>query len=148
MLCVDRALRADSAHNVQACARQILGFDPVELPHYYLSDPLCKWNTEPICRVSDTELRYKYKYENCKDQWFLDAFTVDPKDLAEIERGIWLRGKAQPINVSLAENASVMGMPTMMVYIAAHPKFGTSRSTLPKAAGRRHSRATAIGQRI
>lgn len=55
--------------------------------------------------------------------WFIDAFTIHPRKLNDLVRGIWLKGKRQPVQTS-SITISDSDLPSVMVYIAVHHLYG------------------------
>lgn len=62
---------------------------------------------------------------NGMNQWWVDAFSVDPSAMVEGLTGLWCRGTPQPIRNTKLENASVGTLPLILVYIAVHQQYGT-----------------------
>lgn len=68
---------------------------------------------------------YMWQPTNGEDQWWIDAFTVDPSKMLEGMTGLWETGIPQPVTRTRLENASVGTLPNITVYIAVHPTHGT-----------------------
>lgn len=71
----------------------------------------------------------RWRPENVHKTWFIDALTIHPKKLNDLVRGIWERGKRQPVQTS-AITVSDTDLPSVMVYIAVHCDFGV-RAFIP-----------------
>lgn len=63
--------------------------------------------------------------EHFANQWFIDAFTVDPDELLKDRTGIYPRGRPRFVQQCDLINASVGSLPKVQVYIAVHQDFGT-----------------------
>jgi hypothetical protein len=95
----------------QSCAKQILGMLPREWPSWVPRSlqPLGNWFWNP---------------DNSKNQWFIDAFTIDPTGMLRKVTVIGMRGVAQEAVENPMANASIGSVPKIMVYIAVHAKYG------------------------
>lgn len=63
--------------------------------------------------------------KNGKQQWWIDAFTCDPRALGQAMAGIQFKGDPIPVAQNDVLNAAVGRLPVMLVYIAVHEQFGT-----------------------
>lgn len=115
--------------NVQACANQILGNTDVVFPPQ-LKD-ICNGKFHYLYsrkRQATGEVmagrKHKWKPANGYEQWWVDALTVDPSHMLG-GTGLWEHGRPQPASCTPLENASVGSLPAIMVYLVAHPEFGT-----------------------
>jgi hypothetical protein len=59
------------------------------------------------------------------EQWWFDAFTVDPAKLVHDLQIVWEAGTPQPVLSCKLENKSVGTTPRVLVYIGVHAKYGT-----------------------
>lgn len=76
----------------------------------------------------------------CK--WWIDALTIDPKVLLEDQDVIAQRGLERMVIECDLANASLGSVPSVMVYIAVHPVYGT-KVFFPKHGmkrGKKHAR--------
>ena len=78
---------------------------------------------QPRCFNSAYE--YKWKPTNAHNQWWIDAFTCDPRVLWKGMKGVQFVGDPAPVAQNDILNASVGRLPVMLVYICVHPKHGT-----------------------
>lgn len=130
-------------YSVQACARQVLGLEDVNWPAYYHefdcqhcchAHGACTGygliNNEHVCLPPAPA---RWAHERGYNQWFIDAFKIDPAKLMEEEYGIWERGVEQPVQEVSVHNASPGSVPTLTAFIAVHAKLGT-RIYFPKLA--------------
>lgn len=103
---------------MQNCAKQVLGRQPVTFPQFYKTEP------EALrCFVPGYEFLWNPKWS--ENQWWIDAFTCDPRLLGRAFKCIRFRGDPPPVQQNDILNASVGRLPVMMVYIAVHQEFGT-----------------------
>lgn len=120
---VRRTKKLRDSKEVQACARQALGLDPVQFPKMYAKDPALM----ALPNIRDAhEPGYEYywspdHYKNC---WFCDALTIDPSELLADDKGIWERGTPQPVCQRRLENANIGSLPKILLYLAVHPDHG------------------------
>lgn len=98
----------------------MLGLVPVVFPAGYHAPWL-----QGVCQHLIGKKDYFWDHSNGFNQWWIDAFTVDPQKLLNGMSGLWEHGRPQPVVKTDIENASPGKLPTVMVYIAVHPKFGT-----------------------
>lgn len=109
---------------MQACAKQILGLNYVQFPPQLRK--ICNGKFSYL--YPDQHGRggrpHKWRHEFGKNQWWIDALTIDPSHMLG-GRGLWEKGKPQPVCSTALENASVGSLPAVMVYLAAHPVHGT-----------------------
>ena len=105
----------------QACAKQCLGLLPATIPPCY-QDPYCK-NTWDYMFKPDFSFTWNPDFAH--NQWWIDAFTVDPSKLILDMKGLWEHGTPQPVVSTRLENASLGTLPKIMVYMAVHPEFGS-----------------------
>lgn len=103
---------------MQACARQVLGRDKVTFPGFYRSEP-------EAARCFKDNYAYMWNPKNARNQWWIDAFTCDPRVLWEGMKGIQMHGNPAPVAQNDILNASVGRLPVMLVYICVHPIHGT-----------------------
>lgn len=106
---------------VQACALQVLGQQPVVFPECYKD----AWLQGLYKHLFNEDYNFMWKHENGFDQWWIDALTVDPHKMLEGMSGLWEHGRPQPVTTTYLQNASPGSLPSVMVYLAVHPKFGT-----------------------
>ena len=59
------------------------------------------------------------------NQWWVDAFKVDPSQMLEEMQGLWEYGTPQPVTKTQLENANIGTLPSICVYIAIHEVHGT-----------------------
>lgn len=111
-----------AATRLQDCARQLLGHIPVQYPAYHFEAGAA--GLYAAQRTRARELPFYWNPEFFQNQWFIDAFTVDPSDIVMDRKGICVMGEAPPIMESQLVNVSVGGLPKVMVYIAVHQKHG------------------------
>lgn len=104
---------------LQRCALEVLGFLPVVFQPCYQD----AWLRGEYASLQDTA--YMWDRVNGRDQWWIDAFTVDPTKMLEGMTGLWETGIPQPVIRTRLENASVGTLPNITVYIAVHPQHGT-----------------------
>lgn len=113
---------------MQACAKQILGRMDVEFPSFLKE--ACKGRFKYLLSqkrgrgAATPGRRHRWKHENGFKQWWCDAFTVDPSHMMGGE-GLWEHGQPQVVTSTALENASVGSLPSVMVYLVAHPTHGT-----------------------
>ena len=118
-------------HYVQACAKQVLGLEPVafdlEAVAYDTVGLYTRLRVDPPFQHIYDLNKYKLVWNPAwgGEQWWFDGMTIDPSMLLTDLRGIWEHGVEQPVTVTKLENASVGTLPKVMVYIAVHAKFGT-----------------------
>jgi hypothetical protein len=96
----------------------VLGDIPVEFPLCYQE----AWLQGEYMNLPDD---YYWDPKNGKEQWWIDALTVDPSKMLEGMTGLWEHGVPQPVTRTRLENASVGTLPIISVYIAVHPEHGT-----------------------
>jgi hypothetical protein len=94
----------------QQCAEEILGLRERSYKPFLNGNSLCS--------------PFTYSEKNLEHTWFIDAFTMDPGELASCCQGIWQRGVPQPAWENSLKNLSAGSCPTMLVYLAVHPKHG------------------------
>ena len=61
--------------------------------------------------------------DNVFKTWFIDGFTIHPRQLADLLHGIWERGRTQPVQ-SAYWDTSDTDLPSVLCYIAAHHEHG------------------------
>ena len=109
---------------MQACAKMLLGQQPIEIPAFYhAADAPCKHAVACLKEPGRPPLYWHPDF--FEDQWFIDAFTVDPHELLDDRTGIWPRGVERPPQQCNLVNASLGSLPKVQVYIAVHQQFGT-----------------------
>lgn len=109
---------------MQSCARQVLGEQPVEFPEMYKS--ICNGMYAYLFSSQDHDARQMiWSHTYGLNQWWIDAFTVDPSRMLEDMQGLWEHGTPQPVTRTKLENANVGTLPSISVYIAVHPTHGT-----------------------
>lgn len=106
---------------VQACAKQCLGRQPVVFPDCYKAPAV----RDTWRHLFEPGFNFLWKPEWAKEQWWIDAFTIDPSQLLHDMRGLWEHGIPQPVMATAMENASIGTLPKILVYIACHQEFGT-----------------------
>ena len=127
---------------LQACARQVLGKEDVAYPAYYYEDE-CKHCCHEhgactgygVVDHNGTPLaaHTRWNHDRGYNQWFIDAFKIDPVKMMEEEYGIWERGVPQPVQEVSVAGASPGSVPTLTAFIATHARHGT-RIFFPKNA--------------
>ena len=100
------------------CAKQVLGRRPVDFPSFYKTERAAK-------RCFAPGYRYMWDPKNGQQQWWIDAFTCDPRALGQAMSGIQFKGAPPPVAQNDILNASVGRLPVMLVYIAVHQTYGT-----------------------
>lgn len=81
---------------MQACAKQVLGQQPITYPPFYKQGPCAEaWSF-----VCDPGYQMFWKPELGQNQWWIDALTVDPSKLLEDMKGLWEHGTPQPVQES------------------------------------------------
>jgi hypothetical protein len=68
--------------------------------------------------------------DNSDNQWWVDAFTIEPTSLLTHSTVISKRGMKQDAVENPVANASVGTMPKVMVYIAARSAWRVCQPTL------------------
>lgn len=107
--------------DVQACAKQCLGRQPVVSPDCYKSAPA----KDAWQHIFQPDFTYFWDPEWAREQWWIDAFTIDPSMLLQDMRGLWEHGIPQPVMATAIENASIGTLPKILVYMACHQEYGT-----------------------
>ena len=97
---------------LQECAKQVLGLKDVTFT------PTRAIHQQP-------ESGYRWDPLNGQEQWWIDGLTVDPSNLLENMKGLWIHGEPQPVTSTKLENASIGSLPKVTVYIAVHAEHGT-----------------------
>ena len=103
---------------MQNCAKQVLGRQAVTFPSFYKTEDGAKRCFAP---------GYQYMWDpiNGKQQWWIDAFTCDPRALGQQQKAILFKDSPAPVAMNDMLNASVGRLPVMLVYIAVHQHYGT-----------------------
>lgn len=94
---------------------------PVVFPPCYQD----QWLQQQFSYLDDKDYKCFWEHPRGLEQWWIDAFTVDPHKMLLGLTGLWEHGTPQPVTSTRLENASVGSLPIITVYIAVHPKFGT-----------------------
>lgn len=120
--------------NVQACAKQILGKEPVQFPirlrkicngkFSYLFPTEAKPGTPEADQPKREPRPHTWNHALGYKQWWIDALTCDPSHMME-GTGLWEHGRPQPVSCSKLVNAKPGSLPCVMAYLAAHAKHGT-----------------------
>ena len=117
---------------MQDCAKEGLGKQDITFPSFYqqpasFAEPMPTGAAFSPARdlFGANAKKRRWDMRNTKDQYAIDAFTVDPCVVCKRFRGIRFGNMPRAVSQNAALNASVGQMPTMLVYITTHPKFGT-----------------------
>lgn len=103
----------------------LLGQIPVEYPEFYFKPDAPRLTRLAAQRARGRPQPFYWHPNFHKNQWFIDAFTVDPSDIVTTRKGLWIRGLPQPIMEGVMVNKSVGTAPKVLVYIGVHHDFGT-----------------------
>lgn len=95
----------------QRCAKQISGERPCEYPD---------WVPDELKKATG----YMWHPDNSDNQWWVDAFTIEPTGMMSQSTVISQRGMKQDAVENPVANAGVGTMPKIMVYIAVHAVHG------------------------
>lgn len=123
-VCVCVRMRQNGLAYMQKAAKMLLGQIPVEYPDFYFKSDAPRLTRLAAQRAREQQPFY-WHADFHKNQWFFDAFTVDPTDIVASRKGIWVRGVPQPIMEGIMVNVTVGAAPKVLVYIGVHHDFGT-----------------------
>ena len=120
---------------MQACARQVIGEEDVTFPACYRDAECrhCCHRHRGACTsygiIDDDGMALpsyaRWSHGRGYNQWFIDAFKIDPSKMMEDETGIWERGVEQPVQEVSVAHASPGSVPSLTVFIAVHAQHGT-----------------------
>lgn len=111
---------------MQRYAEMVLNLRDVEFAKYY-NDPICR---DAVGYVLEASFKFRWHHRYGFEQWWLDAFTVDPHKLLQDESGLWMPGLEQHVVQTDLKNAGLGTVPSVQVYIAVHSKHGTRRDSV------------------
>jgi hypothetical protein len=101
---------------LQETAQALLGKREHQLESFWAEAPSKgRWahvTNKTFCMKWDPEWRH--------EQWWFNAFTVDPAKLGHYLQIVWEAGTPQPVLSCKLENKSVGTTPCVLVYIGVH----------------------------
>lgn len=83
----------------------------VRFPAFYEKGEMA----EHTKHVRDPDFRFYWNPEWFNENWYFDAFTIEPEKMIAHRSGLWERGKHKPIVESLIANASPGSLPHVQV---------------------------------